>query len=170
MNQSIAKLSLLAGVAVCGLTLLSGCHSGKIPIDEKKAMEHVIPEARAKEFIRSFADASLELQRQIKDSQFLGTRFNMPVAEAFNRDAFGALLNAEGAAGIRIYLGRDSVGRVRLVLVPITKDGRDIYTRLIGSANAPANGVAAAPPSIGGQAMETGQRCPTLCDPVMPGQ
>jgi hypothetical protein len=168
MNQSIAKLSLLAGITVCGMALLAGCHSGKIPVDEKKAQEHVITEAKAKEYIRSFADGTVELQRQIRDSQFLNSQFNLPIAEAFNRDAIGALLNAEGAAGIRIYLGRDSSGQVRLVLIPVTKDGRDIYTRLVGGVDANANGVSAAPQTQSiGQAMEDGQRCPTLCNPPL---
>lgn len=166
MNQSITKLSLLAGITVCGMALLAGCHSGKIPIDEKKAQVHIIPESQAKEYIRSYSVAFQDLQRQVKDSTFLDTKFNLPIAEAFNRDAIGALLNADGAAGIRIYLGRDSIGRIRLVLVPITKEGRDIYTRLIGNVDASANGVSAAPmPSTVGQAVEDGQRCPTLCDP-----
>ena len=148
------------------MALLAGCHSGKIPIDEKKALVHIIPESQAREYLRSYSVAFQDLQRQVKDSTFLDTKFNLPIAEAFNRDAIGALLNADGAAGIRIYLGRDSIGRIRLVLVPITKEGRDIYTRLVGNVDVPANGVSAAPmPSSAGQAVEDGQRCPTLCDP-----
>jgi hypothetical protein len=164
MNQSITKLSLLAGVAVCGMTLITGCRSsGKIPVDEKKAAEHIISEAQAKAYMSSFATGTVELQRQIRDSSFLNARFNLPIAEAFNRDAIGVLLNAPGAAGIRIYNGRDSLGQVRFVLVPIGKDGRDIFTHLVGNAGVPSGGVSAAPPTGDGQAVEDGQRCPTLC-------
>lgn len=164
MKQSIAKLSLLAGAAVCGVILFSSCHQGKIPIDEKRAALHIITETRAKDYQKSYSTATEELQRQVKDSAFLDQRFKLPIAEAFNRDAIGALLNAQGADGIRIYLGRDSIGRIRLVLVPITKEGKDIYTRLIGTADVPANGVSAAPTPQPGQAVEIGQICPTLCD------
>jgi hypothetical protein len=165
MNQSIAKLSLFAGLTVCGMALLAGCHSGKIPVDDKKAQVHIIPESQAREYLRSYSVAFQDLRKQVKDTLLLDTKFNLPIAEAFNRDAIGALLNADGAAGIRIYLGRDSIGQIRLVLLPITKEGRDIYTRLVGNGDIPAGGVSAAPmPASVGQAVEDGQRCPTLCD------
>lgn len=157
------RFSILAGIAVSGMLLLSSCH-GKIPLDEQKASLHIIPGPQGKEYIHSFQEASIELSRQIKDSSFLDKQFQLPIAEAFNRDAIAALLNATGAQGIRIYLGRDKVGQIRLVLVPITKEGNDIYTKLINKRDAPASGATAGAATPESQVVEVGQRCPTLCD------
>jgi hypothetical protein len=89
----------------------------------------------------------------------------MPNAEQFNRDAIAALLNAPGAKGIRIYLGRDGKGLIRMVLVPTDAKNNDIITTLLTSDQVMIPGISGAyalPPQTG-DAIESGQRCPTLC-------
>ena len=50
----------------------------------------------------------------------------MPLAEKFNRDAIIQLLNEKGAKGVRIYLGKDTAGMVKMVLVATDEKGDDI--------------------------------------------
>ena len=107
----------------------------------------------------------------VSDSSFLDKRFNMPVAEMFNRDAIALLLNQEGADGIRIYLGRDEEGYVRLFLLPVDKNGKDIHKKLLDTDEDKKEPAAGDPKvmkqtmdGLDGEAIEVGQRCPTICD------
>lgn len=170
MKISVVQFPALAGIAVCGLLLLYGCResSGKIPVNEQRAREHIISSTQGHMYIQSFRQANTELSRLLKDSAFLAKQFQLPVAESFNRDAIAALLNADSADGVRIYLGRDAAGAIRLVLVPIDKNGQDILTKLVpDSAGAPAKDTTGPQPRIrieASQMVEIGQRCPTMCD------
>jgi len=74
------------------------------------------------------------------------------------------LLNQKGADGIRIYFGRDEKGQVRLVLLPVDKNGKDIRVKLLDDKNITQKAGAAPPDDIDGEAVEAGQRCPTVCD------
>jgi hypothetical protein len=169
MKLSNVKFSALAGVAACGMFLLSGCRpsgDGKIPVDEKNAAVHIISSAQGEAYIRSFKVARTELSR-VADS-FASKQFILPTAEAFNRDAIAALLNADGAVGIRIYLGRDDSGQVRLVLAPMDKNGQDIITKLVSVETPPPPPPGPNAPHVElltkGQFVDIGQRCPTMCD------
>ncbi len=161
------KMPIAAAMAVCiTVVWLSGCRTDKrIPFDEQKAKQQVITGTKATLFKRSFREGSIDLGREVKDTNFLDHQFQLPIGEAFNRDAIIALLDANGAQGIRIYLGRDSLGEVTMVLLPIDKDGRDIHTRLVERKDAPTSGATAggADPSDY-QAIDVGQRCPTICN------
>jgi hypothetical protein len=164
MKLRFATLSALAAMFVTGVIGLSGCHPNeKIPFDEVKAREHIIPAGQGEEYIHSFQRARVALGRQVRDSLFLDSAFQLPVAESFNRDAIISLLNADSAVGIRMYLGRDSTGLIRFVLAPINKYNQDILTKLVTS---PTDGNGAKPEELKAikQLVEIGQRCPTVCD------
>jgi hypothetical protein len=144
---------------------------GKIPFDEAKAREQIIPVRQGSEYSLNFVKLrDSVLPRVISDSLFLGQRFNLPIAETFNRDAIIALLNADGAQGVRVYFGNDDKGLVRLVLMPVDKDGKDIVTQLTGQ---PAGGKLGAQAKLSttmeGESVENGQRPPPPYSGLNPG-
>jgi hypothetical protein len=148
----LTMLSLVAGLA------FAGCNDGKIPVDTEQARRHIIEVKQGKAYTTSFRQGRQELARRLGDSAFLRDTFNLPIA---------LLLNQEGAEGVRIYFGRDEKGLVRLVLVPVDSKGQNIIRRFLGSTTAYIPGVKsanAAPPEDDGDAIENGQRCPTMCD------
>jgi hypothetical protein len=63
-------------------------------------------------------------------------------------------------------MGRDEKGQVRMVLVPVDKNGNNIIGKLLSNRTAYIPGVKSANAQDGndGEAIENGQRCPTLCD------
>jgi hypothetical protein len=145
------------------ITIYTGCTNGntdgKIPFNESRAAESVIPIEQARQYQRNFITGRDTLSRSATPN------FNLPNAESFTRDAIILLLNQENADGIRIYYGKDNAGMVRLVLLPVDKNGKDIQTTLIdrGQTNAISipgvSGAYAAPPAEA-QAVENGQTCP----------
>jgi len=160
MESPKTSLFLMA-VVLCVALLFDQCGRGKgtdqeIPYNPDSAAVHVISFPQATKLITNFYRGKLEIGRQLKDTSYLGKNFNMPVAEKFNRDAIAQLLNEKGAKGLRIYLGRDSAGLVKLVLVAVNDKGDDItgnfgkIMKFTTNSNDPV-------------AMEAGQRCPTLC-------
>jgi hypothetical protein len=164
MKAPVLRLIMLSLVA--GL-VLAGCNDGKIPVDREQARRHIIPVRDAKAYTTSFRQGRQQLIRKLGDSAFLRDTFDLPDAETFNRHAIALLLNQEGAEGVRIYMGRDAKGQVRLVLVPVDKDGKNIIAKLLGSSTAYIPGVKSANAQDGsgdGEAIENGQRCPTMCD------
>jgi hypothetical protein len=90
-------------------------------------------------------------------------------AEAFNRDAIAVLLNQKdslgnSAAGIRVYYGVNEGGQVRMILVPYDIKGNDIVHQLIVEKAAKIPGISEANAYWdNGQAIDNGQRCPTVC-------
>ncbi len=146
--------------------VLAGCSDGKIPVDPEKARGNIISTKQAKAYTNSFRQGRSDLARRLGDSAYLRDTFNLPDAEMFNRDAIALLLNQEGAEGIRIYMGRDDKGQVRLILLPVDKDGKNIIGKLITTRTAYIPGVKSARAQDGGdgEAIENGQRCPTMCD------
>jgi hypothetical protein len=135
----------------------------KIPLDPVKAYRHVIPIQEAEQLKNGFQQAKKELSSQLP-KHYLDSAFNLPDAEMFNRDAIAALLNAKGAKNLRIYLGRDEKGQVRFVLLPADAEGKDILTTLIPGPRAVSiPGISSATARDGAQAMESGQRCPPMC-------
>jgi hypothetical protein len=159
------KILLLPGIMLGIALLFSQCRHAdedpQIPYNEENAKVHIISINAASQFVENFTRGKIALDRQLKDTTYLDKNFNMPVAEAFNRDAIAALLNQKGAKGVRIYLGQDQKGLVRLVLVAVDDRGSDI----VGS-----NGriMKFAGNSQGAIALESGQRCPTLCSVAQP--
>ena len=128
----------------------------QIPFNPERAKEHIISIKTAANLTSTYAKGKVALSR---DTGYLNKRFNIPAGESFNRDAIAALLNQKGAKGIRIYMGQDTAGLVRLVLVAVDARNNDItgtngnimkFTSNTGSSTNPF-------------ALEAGQRCPTLC-------
>lgn len=139
----------------------------QIPLNKARASRHVISQQEADNLITGFQRGKKELQARLPGN-YLDSAFNLPNAEMFNRDAIAALLNAKGADGIRIYLGKDEKGQVRLVLLPVDGKGNDIHTTLVSretALNVP--GIESAKAQGNLQAMESGQRCPPLCKDVV---
>ena len=93
---------------------------------------------------------------RLKDSSYI---VNFPLAERFNRDAILALLDQNGAKGVRIYLGEDRKGPVKMVIVAVDSLGNDITGRKSNIVKPASNGS-----SGDGVVLEAGQRCPTLCN------
>lgn len=157
--------------AVLSLTLLQGCvqKSTQIPYNADKAKKHFISLAAAKELTADYRKERTTLTREIADTNYLATSFNLPNAESFNRDAIVALLNQKGAEGVRIYLGKDKQGLIRMVLAAVDSTGNDITT-----ASEPVSGTtgfietAKAGSTAPAVLLESGQRCPTLCGATSP--
>jgi hypothetical protein len=158
------KILLLPGLMLGIALLFAQCKQvvndtadQQIPYDKEKAKIHIISIKDAAELASTFREGRLQLNRQLKDTAFLNKSFNLPIAEAFNRDAIAALLNQKGARGVRIYLGEDKKGLIRLVLIAVDEKGNDIIGK---------NGrVMKYAQDDGGDpfGLESGQRCPTLC-------
>lgn len=147
--------------------------SGQVVIrDPARIEDHVIPIDSAIFYTKNFKRGVEELKQQLINPGFLDSNFNLPSGEVFNRDVIATLLNAPGADGIRIYLGRNDTGAINLVLIPTDKDGNDIITQLMpleraaGQANN-RQGLSTRR-VMQGQAVENGQRCPTICDKNSP--
>jgi hypothetical protein len=158
----------LTGLLLGGMLLFSQCKSEEeydpiIPYDEAKAQEHFISVDTAAKYTWLFRNGKKALGREVKDSSYLDKKFNMPLAESFNRDAVAALLNQAGAKGVRIYLGQDEKGLIRLVLVAVDKKGDDITGHDGKIMKYTSN-------TVGDDAiiLEAGQRCPTLCSGTGP--
>jgi hypothetical protein len=163
MKTSPLRLIVSASI----ILMLSACSNNKIPINEERARQQVIPIRQARNYTQGFMIALADLKREVKDSSFVDKSFNVPYAEMFNRDAIASLLNVEGADGVRIYLGRDSLGQIRMVLLPVDKNGRNIIGPLVNRDVASIPGISSARAQSGdgdGEAIENGQRCPTMCD------
>ena len=159
---------MLTGLLLASAILFSKCKSDVepfdplIPYDETKAREHFISVDTAAKFTFLYRRGAVALGRQLRDSTYLKKRFNLPKAEMFNRDAVAALLNQAGAKGVRVYLGQDEAGQIRLILVAVDSKGNDI-TGVDGkimkyTANA----------DDGKVILESGLRCPDVCSATGP--
>lgn len=179
MNKIPRSLRLLPGVlafaAAClFLSGVSGCgphhdggDGGKPTINQDTLRNHVIPIELARQYTKSFQailDSNYHLNPKAVDS------LKLDRAEMFPADIFYDLLAQtdpkQGAAkGIRIYLGRDPNGQLRMVLVPVDSLGNDIINHLVDQNGKPASGA----PHVesltvnGGQGFEVGTVCPTVC-------
>lgn len=156
------NISLILGGLLAACFILSGCYRKEIRFDEKRAREELIPIEQARTYQEKFIASHRELEKLVSDTSFLKRNFSLSNAESFNRDMIALLLNQEGADGIRIYFGEDSSGQIKLVLLPVDKQGHDIITTLLpNTAALHVPGIAPAyADGSGSQAGETGQQCP----------
>lgn len=153
------KLLLTGAIMLCAVVLFVQCKrggetSGKIPYNKEKAKVHFISVDTAAAYTSNFRKGRVQLMRMLRDTN----RFNAPLAETFNRDAIAALLNQKGVTDVRIYLGQDNKGLIRLVLVGVDDKGNDITGtngKIMRFAGNDENQTAVI--------LEAGQRCPTLC-------
>ena len=129
---------------------------------------HIIPISQAIQYTAEFR-AALDSDRRLKPDALKATTFLR--AEEFPSDLFYALLAEKNdkqgkARGIRIYLGKDADGQVKMVLVPVDSLGNDMLGQIIDLKGKPLPGKAHALSlqADGGQAGEEGQQCPAACD------
>ncbi|HEY4108432.1 hypothetical protein [Puia sp.] len=156
----------LSGVSGCGPHPNDG--GGKPSINEDSLRNHVIPISLAIQYTKAFRavlDSNYHLHPKAVDS----LQFNN--AEEFPADVFYDLLaqtnpKQGGAKGIRIYLGRDPNGQLKMVLIPVDSLGNDIINHLVDLKGKPVPGTAhvEALQVNDGQGFEVGQVCPTACD------
>ena len=146
-----------------------GCNdqkTGDIPYNEANIRNNILSIKEAVRYTADFRHTRDTFYSRVTD---LERMLNLAKAESFNRDAIAVLLNQKDssgayAAGIRMYLGRDGQGQVRFILVPIDSKGNDIINRLITDKAVSIPGIPSAyAQSGGGQVIENGQRCPTIC-------
>lgn len=163
-TRTLVTVAVILSSALALYSCNGGEKGGDIPVDKERAKVHIIPIKTADAYRDIYGKTKTALYSQVRDSAFLDNEFDLPVAEMFNRDAIALLLNQKGADGIRIYLGRDDKGQVRLVLLPVDKNGKDIRVKLLDDKNMTQKAGAAPPDDIDGEAVEAGQRCPTVCD------
>jgi len=159
-------LTLIVALVIALFLTACGTEPQQCPVNNERVKLQAIPISLAKQYRASYEQGLAQLEAQLKDPAFLRDSFNIPQAEMFNRDAIGALLNVQGADGVRIYLGRDNAGQIRMVLLPVDKEGKDIISNLTAKDVAKFRGVPSAHAQEGedGEAIENGQRCPTYCD------
>ncbi|TDH28928.1 hypothetical protein EXU57_02315 [Segetibacter sp. 3557_3] len=159
--------------------MVKGCRpkSPEIPFDARSAAAHVRPYKVLQAYIDSFQIKRTRLYERVKDPEYIDSSFDLPNAEMFNRDAIIALLNAPGAKGIQIYLGRKtssdtSNGNVVFVLLPVDEKGNDIKTKLLVNDQRTGSvrpGVSTAQVTQRrniteeAEGVEDGQRCPSVC-------
>jgi hypothetical protein len=153
------KIFTVACLAVCIVMILSKCHpkstSDHIPYNKDSAQVHIIPIDTAVKLTSTFRLVQMQMARKLHDTAYV---VNFPLAEKFNRDAIIALLDQKGARGVRIYLGEDKSGPVKMVLVAVDSLNNDITGRTHKVMKFTSNAS-----TQDGVALEAGQRCPTLC-------
>ena len=115
---------------------------------------HLIPLERAKKLTGFF---KTEKDRLINPG--LGKKDIIPFSETFDRGAIDDLLKLEGCVGIRIYTGLDEEFKLRLILVGVDKEGKDL---IIPSTT---EGLSI---EEGGLVVEDGVRCPPHCSEESP--
>lgn len=139
-NLNKMKNNLIAYV-IAALTvpfLFSQCNEhpgpkGEIPLEPDSARVHIIPFDSAISMNKSFIAARRQLSDAVrKGGDSLENILDIPYDESFNRDIFALLLNQKGAAGIRIYLGKEEgSNKGKLILVPIDANGRNIIGKFL---------------------------------------
>jgi len=159
-------LFLLIVASACHLSACRPDTGGEPPINPDSVRQHILPIGQAVEYTASFRasiDSFSKSTPHFADSMKFGH------AESFPKDVFYELLRQTNdkqgpAAGIRIYYGRDNAGLIRLILVPYDSSGNDIINHIIDLNGKPVPGAHVEALSVsGGQTIQDGQRCPTVC-------
>ena len=107
-------------------------------------------------------------QKESLIAREFGGKNVLPICETFPRDAFDKLLSQQGCVGVRVYFGMDEENQVRLVVVGVDKEGRDM---LASSSPVSNNKLRIASTESGGYEgddnviIENGARCPEICPP-----
>lgn len=155
------KIFTAACLIIFIILLLCRCHTGNkgnghLPYNKDSARVHIIPVDTAIKLTTTFRLIQKETARKLRDSTYI---VNFPLAEKFNRDAILALLDQKGARGVRIYLGEDKSGPVKMVLVAVDSLGNDIT----GRSKKIMRNSSYSTTQDSAVLLEAGQRCPTLC-------
>ncbi len=166
LNTSCLLL-IAVGFIACQDQPRTGGTTGGFTIDSANAAKYIIPLDQARTYQQRFITTREALQKRIADTSFFEKNFNLPNSESFSKDALLLLLSQPEADAVRMYYGKDEDGNVRLVLMPIRKDGSVIYNKLLqekkrgtDSTDTTQPRPQAAPPANDADAVETGQTCP----------
>lgn len=182
MNNIPKSLRLIPGALIIAagcffLSGVSGCgphhgegggDGGKPTINQDTLRNHVIPIELAMQYTKAFR-AVLDTNTYHIDPKQIDS-LKLDRAEEFPADIFFDLLAQANpkqgqAKGIRIYLGRDPNGQLRMVLVPVDSLGNDIINHLVDQNGKALPGGARVEKltTDGGQGFEVGSVCPTAC-------
>jgi hypothetical protein len=181
--SEILKPGRLTNTLLILIVIVSACHlfacrpageGGGLgdSINPDTIKRHILPIAIADQYTASFRasiDSFSKSCPHFKDSMQFGH------AESFPKDVFLELLRQKSdsgapAVGIRIYYGRDNLGKIRQILVPIDSNGNDIINHIIDANGKPSSGVHAETLTVtGGQTLQDGTRCPTACGDSLSG-
>ena len=174
--EGLAVRFLFTALVLLSIAGLSGCNPNgggdqrPTPIFNADTVRtHIISVTEARELTHNFRrgiDSFNHSCAGFKDSLKFGH------AEEFPADVFLALLaehnDKQGTAkGVRIYYGRGTDGQIKLVLVPVDSLGNDMIGTILNLNGQPPAGARdreVQQSTGGGQTIEQGQRCPTLCD------
>lgn len=127
-------------------------------------IDHFIKNERALQLISNFKSN----KEAILNGRYSNNAKVLFDHETFNLRDISELLKTKGCIGLRINMGMDENNQVRLVLIGVDKDGREIVADGgIGSTNDPdrasrtgVGGAGIAAPPAGSSYVETGQREP----------
>jgi hypothetical protein len=155
----------LSGVSGCGPHHGDGDEGGKPSINEDTLRNHVISITEARELTQGFRSVLDTTTYHLNPKFIDSVRFLR--SEMFPADVFNDLLMQSDpkqgkAKGIRIYLGKDASGQLRMVLVPVDSLGNDIINHLVNLKPGAVH-TRALTSDDGGQGFEEGQQCPTAC-------
>lgn len=174
MNKVLQPIRL-SKVLLLPLIIVSACHltacrqnmGYEPPINPDSVRLHILPIGQAVQYTASFRASIDSFNRS---ALHFADSMNFGHAESFPKDVFYELLRQSNdkqgtAAGIRIYYGRDNAGKIRLILVPYDSSGNDMINHIIDLNGKPVPGAHVEALSVdGGQTIQDGQRCPTVCD------
>jgi hypothetical protein len=165
MNSPKNISILLTGIIFSAVTILIFSCNNKFPPPQPKTdtyggalwqMDHFITNEKAMQLINTFR----QNKEGIIGGRFSGTGKLLFDHETFNVRDIASLLKTKGCIGLRINLGMDENKQVRLVLVAVDANGKEIVTEApsdIGRSGA-GGGTIARP--TGKNYVETGQRNP----------
>jgi hypothetical protein len=119
-------------------------------------IDHFIANQRATQLITTF--------RTNKDALISG-RYNGNSKVLFDHETFNlrditTLLKVKGCIGLRVNMGMDENNQVRLVLIGVDKDGKELVEYLPGESGRQGAGGADIPFPAGSSYLEAGQRNP----------
>ena len=165
----VAGCLFLSGVSGCGPHHgEGGGEGGKPTINQDTLRNHVIPIELAIQYTKAFR-AVIDTNTYHINPKSIDS-LKLMRAEEFPSDIFYDLLAQTNpkqgpAKGIRIYLGRDPNGQLRMVLVPVDSLGNDIINHLVDQNGKPVPGAVRVEKltTNDGQGFEQGQQCPTAC-------
>lgn len=170
MNQYLKKPYnvFVCAVALSALSLFTACNNNppntgaqEKCIDNKptptpfstqlKARNHEITVDQAVQMVNNFG----VVRESMLAREFTG-RNALPISETFNLEAIDAIICQPTAVGFRVYMGMDNQQQVRLVLVGVDGDGKDIVQRTTENPGFRAEAAA----TVSSKVYETGQRWP----------
>jgi hypothetical protein len=119
-------------------------------------IDHFITNQKAAQLITNFKSN----RDAILSGRYNGNSKVLFDHETFNLRDITELLKVKGCIGLRVNMGMDENNQVRLVLIGVDKDGKELVEYLPGEAGRPGKGGADVPLPPGKSYVEDGQRWP----------